>query len=182
MGADLFIHPEKGPMIVELNGFPGLSIQIANDAGLKRRLERVEGLEVRDAQHGVKIAKALFSEVFIDETKTGEAIPIISYRPTIQVYDDERKSHTINALINTSRYRSAISQELAEELGHFDLEDLLWRQKEIEGSVPVIEIELKIKNRRFKTAMVVIKRLNRTSHKVELGRRDVQGFLVGDHE
>ncbi len=182
MGADLFIHPEKGPMIVELNGFPGLSIQIANDAGLKRRLERVEGLEVRDAQHGVKIAKALFSEVFIDETKTGEAIPIISYRPTIQVYDDERKSHTINALINTSRYRSAISQELAEELGHFDLEDLLWRQKEIEGSVPVIEIELKIKNRRFKTAMVVIKRLNRTSHKVELGRRDVQGFLVGDKE
>ncbi len=90
--------------------------------------------------------------------------------------------HTIDALINTSRYRSAISQELAEELGHYDIEDLLWRQQEIEGKVPVIEIELKIKNHRFKTAMVVIKRLNRTLHKIELGRRDVQGFLVGDNE
>ena len=182
MGADLFIHPEKGPMIVELNGFPGLSIQIANDAGLKKRLERVEGLEVRNAQHGVKIAQALFSEVFIDETKLGEATPIISYRPEVQVYDDQRKPHTTDALINTSRYRSAISQELAEELGHYDIEDLLWRQQEIEGTVPVIEIELKIKNQRLKTAMVVIKRLNRTSHKIELGRKDVQGFLVGDNE
>jgi len=180
MGADLFIHEEKGPMIVELNGFPGLSIQLANDAGLKRRLERVEGLEVRNAQHGVKIAQALFAEVFIDENKAGEAIPIISYRPTVQVFDDKRKPHTTDALINTSRYRSAISQELAEELGHYDIEDLLWRQKEIEGSVPVIEIKLKIKDQTIKTAMVVIKRLNRTSHKIELGRRDVQGFLVGD--
>ncbi|MBU0579164.1 hypothetical protein KKE34_03215 [Patescibacteria group bacterium] len=182
MGADLFIHPEKGPMIVELNGYPGLSIQIANDAGLKKRLERVEGLEVRNAQHGVKIAQALFAEVFIDESKIGVAMPIISYRPTIQVYDDKHKPHTTDALINTSRYRSAISQELAEELGHYDIEDLLWRQKEIEGTVPVIEVELKIKDRRFKTAMVVIKRLNRTSHKIELGRKDVQGFLVGDYE
>ena len=182
MGADLFIHPEKGPMIVELNGYPGLSIQIANDAGLKKRLERVEGLEVRNAQHGVKIAQALFAEVFIDESKIGENTPIISYRPSAQVYDDKHKPHTIDALINTSRYRSAISQELAEELGHYDIEDLLWRQQEIEGKVPVIEIELKIKNHRFKTAMVVIKRLNRTLHKIELGRRDVQGFLVGDNE
>ncbi len=182
MGADLFIHPEKGPMIVELNGFPGLSIQIANDAGLKRRLERVEGLEVRNAQHGVKIAQALFAEVFIDEDKLGEAVPIISYRPNIKVYDDKNKTHPIDALINTSRYRSAISQELAEELGHYDMEDLLWRQKEIEGSVPVIEIKIRIKDKLIKTAVVVIKRLNRTSHKIELGRRDVQGFLVGDDE
>ncbi len=182
MGADLFIHPEKGPMIVELNGFPGLSIQIANDAGLKRRLERVEGLEVRNAQHGVKIAQALFAEIFVDEDKMGEATPIISYRPSIQVYDDKRKARSIDALINTSRYRSAISQELAEELGHYDMEDLLWRQKEIEGSVPVIEIKIKINDQIIKTAMVVIKRLNRTSHKIELGRKDIQGFLVGDNE
>jgi len=182
MGADIFIHPEKGPMIVELNGYPGLSIQIANDAGLKKRLERIEGLEVRNAQHGVKIARALFAEVFIDESKIGEAMPIISYRPEVQVYDDQHRPQATDALINTSRYRSAISQELAEELGHYDIEDLLWRQKELEGSVPVIEVELKIKDQTIKTAMVVIKRLNRTPHKIELGRRDVQGFLVGDNE
>lgn len=182
MGADLFIHPQKGPMIVELNGFPGLSIQIANNAGLKRRLERVEGLEIRDPKHGVKIAQALFAEIFVDEDKLGKTIPIISYRPDIQIYDNKNESHHVKALINTSRYRSAISQELAEELGHYNIEDLLWRQKEIEGSVPVIEIKIRIKDKLIKTAMVVIKRLNRTSHKIELGRRDVQGFLVGNDE
>ncbi|MBU1967148.1 hypothetical protein KKH50_02550 [Patescibacteria group bacterium] len=181
MGADLFIHPEKGPMIVELNGFPGLSIQLANNSGLKRRLERVEGLEVRNAQHGVKIAQALFAEIFIDKDIDEAGIPIISYNPSIQVYDDQKIANDAKALVNTSRYRSAISQELAERLGHYDIEDLLWRQQEIEGRVPVIEIEIKIKDKRFTTAMVVIKRLNRTPHKIELGRKDVQGFLVGDN-
>lgn len=183
MGADLFIHEEKGPMIVELNGFPGLSIQIANDAGLKRRLERLEGLEVRNAKHGVKIAQALFADVYLDEKQVGQGLQVIPYRPTIQIYDDNGKGKRVEALVNTSRYRSAISQKLAEELGHFDIEDLLWRQQEsIEGKVPVVEVEIKIKDRKIKTAMVVIKRLDRTGHKIELGRRDTHGFLVGDTE
>lgn len=181
MGADLFIS-EEGPLIVELNGFPGLSIQLANEAGLKRRLERVEGLEVRNAKHGVKIGQALFAEIFVDELKAEKGLQIIPYRPTIQVLDDHQQIHAVEALVNTSRYRSAISQDLAEELGHYDIEDLLWRQQEIEGKVPVVEVDFKLEDRDVKTAMVVVKRLNRTQHKVELGRRDVQGFLIGGGE
>lgn len=183
MGADLFIHQEKGPMIVELNGFPGLSIQIANDAGLKRRLERVEGVDVRNAEHGVRIAQSLFAEIFLEEERDTRGITIIPYRPRLQVYDENGQTHTVDSLVNTSRYRSAISQDLAEKLGHFDIEDLLWRQQErIEGKVPVVEVKFKLKDQESETAMVVIKRLDRTRHKVELGRRDVQGFLVGDVE
>lgn len=183
MGADLFIHQDKGPMIVELNGFPGLSIQLANDAGLKRRLERIEGLDVRNAQHGVRIAQALFAEIFLEEEVSTKGIPIIPYRPLVQIYNEQNHSQTVDALVNTSRYRSAISQELAEKLGHFDIEDLLWRQQEkIEGKVPVVEVKFKLKEQEIETAMVVIKRLNRTRHKIELGRRDVHGFLVGDTE
>lgn len=183
MGADLFIHPEKGPMIVELNGFPGLSIQLANQAGMKRRLERVEGLDVLNAKHGVKISRALFAEIFVDEIKAEEGLTIIPYHPTIQVYNDNKQLQLVEAVVNTSRFRSAISQKLAEELGHFDLDDLLWREKElVEGQAPVVEVTFKLKNREIKTAMVVVKRLNRTPHKVELGRLDIQGFLVGDAE
>src|SRR3989337_4425981 len=65
-GADVVLHPEKGPMKLELNYQPGLSIQLANAAGLRKRLERVEDLQVRDASHGVKIAKALFISNFSD--------------------------------------------------------------------------------------------------------------------
>jgi alpha-L-glutamate ligase-like protein len=181
MGADLFIHPEKGPMIVEVNGFPGLSIQLANKAGLKRRIERVEGLEVRDPKHGVKIGQALFAETFADKIRIEEGLTIIPIRPIIRVVGEDRRKTAIEALINTSRNRSAISQELAEELGLVDYDDLLWQQQEsLEGKVPVVEVVFQIKNHTIKTAMVVSKRLNRTKHKVELGTKDTQGFLIGD--
>lgn len=183
MGADLFIHPEKGPMVVELNGFPGLSIQLANQAGLKKRLERVEGLEVRDAEHGVKIAQALFAQSFADKIKSEEGLVIVPLDPTIFVYDDQSKRHQVEAVIDTGRFRSAISEQLAEQFGLVDLEDLLWRQKEeIEGKVPVVEVKFKLKNRVIKTAVTVSRRLNRTKHKVSLGRRDIEGFLIGETE
>jgi hypothetical protein len=51
-GADIVLHPEKGPMVLELNDQPGLSIQLANMTGLRKRLERVEDLEVRGSEHG----------------------------------------------------------------------------------------------------------------------------------
>ncbi|MEN8252857.1 MAG: sugar-transfer associated ATP-grasp domain-containing protein [Patescibacteria group bacterium] len=183
MGADLFIHETKGPMVVELNGFPGLSIQLANKEGLKKRLERVEGLEVHNAKHGVKIAQALFAEEFADKIKAEEGLKIISIDPQILVYDDHGKSHKTPALVSTSRYRSAISQTLAEKLGLVDLEDLLWRQQEeIEGKVPVIEVKIRLKGKQMKTAMIVSKRLNRSKHDVELGRKDTEGFLIGEKE
>ncbi|MBP9820060.1 hypothetical protein KBC79_04995 [Candidatus Woesebacteria bacterium] len=181
MGADLFIHPEKGPMIVELNGFPGLSIQLANKAGLKRRLERVEGLDVRDPKHGVKIAQALFAESFADKIKAEEGLQIIPTHPSLTIYDEHTKPHHANALVNTGRFRSAISQDFAEELGLVDIDDLLWQQQESqEGKVPVVEVTYKLKGKKYTTAMVVTKKLNRTSYKVELGRKDTEGFLIGE--
>lgn len=181
MGADLFIHQDKGPMIVELNGFPGLSIQLANHAGLKKRLDRVEGIEVRDAKHGVKIAQALFAENFSDKIKIEEGIKIISTNPNISVFGDDKKWHTVPGRVNTGRFRSAISEALAERLGLVDLEDLLWRQQEgLEGKLPVVEVQFSLKNVKHKTAMVVTKALNKTKYQVELGRTDLQGYLIGD--
>lgn len=182
MGADIFIHPEKGPMIVELNGFPGLSIQLANRAGLKRRLERVEGLDVRDAKHGVKIAQALFAEHFSDNIKAESGLTIIPMQPSVTVIGDHRKNKTVQGLVNTGRSRSAISMKLAEELGLLDFDDLLWQQKEVEGKVPVVEVHFSIKDKKHKTAMVVTRRLDRSKYKVELGRRDTSGFLIGETE
>jgi len=67
-------------------------------------------------------------------------------------------------------------------LGLFDIDDLLWRQQEIEGKVPVIEVKMKIKDKRINTAMLVVKKLNKSKNKIELGRKDLQGFLIGDDE
>lgn len=183
MGADLFIHEAKGPMIVELNGFPGLSIQLCNKAGLKKRLERIEGLEIRDAKHGVKIAQALFAHNFTDTKDIENGVKVIPTKPHITVFDDKNKGFDTEALVNTGRYRSAISENYAHHLGILDIDDLLWRQQEsIEGKVPVVQVKFKLKGKKLNTAMVVIKKLNKSKHKIELGRMDLQGFLVGDVE
>lgn len=183
MGADLFIHETKGPMIVELNGFPGLSIQLANKAGLKRRIERVEGIDVRNADHGVRIAQALFAEHLISQDNVEKELLIISSQPTVTILGDNHKQTQQRALVNTVRYRSAISRKLASELDLLDYDDLLWQQQELlEGKVPVVEVTFEIKGLKIKTAMLAVNRLDKTKHKIELGRHDLDRFLVGKTE
>lgn len=45
LGCDIVIDEHKGPLLLELNARPGLSIQIANNQGLLPRLRHVENLE-----------------------------------------------------------------------------------------------------------------------------------------
>lgn len=42
LGVDLVLDRDRGPMMLELNARPGLSIQVANDAGLARRCAVIE--------------------------------------------------------------------------------------------------------------------------------------------
>jgi alpha-L-glutamate ligase-like protein len=42
LGVDLVIDRDRGPLLLELNARPGLQIQVANQAGLLRRLESVD--------------------------------------------------------------------------------------------------------------------------------------------
>lgn len=178
-GIDLFLHNDKGPMVVELNARPGLQIQIANKAGLRRRLERVEDLTVLNPEHGVKIGQALFASPFTTKLKLTEDQVVISTRELIHVYDSNKKLHTANVLINTGRTRSAIAESLVKDLRLINPDNLLWFQQEKkEGLAPVVEVELIIKHKRVKAAMVVSKRLNKTTHQIELGRKDIAGFLI----
>jgi len=77
VGVDIVYDKAHGPMILELNARPGLEIQNANLTPLKRRLERVEGLEVLNAEHGVRIAKALFAGRYADRVMAEEGVKII---------------------------------------------------------------------------------------------------------
>lgn len=45
LGCDIVIDEVRGPMLLELNARPGLSIQIANKSGLLPRLQHIEALE-----------------------------------------------------------------------------------------------------------------------------------------
>ena len=182
-GVDLFIHEEKGPLVVELNANPGLSIQIANRAGLRRRLERVQDITVLNSSHSVRIGQALFAENFSDKIKAEDGLTIIKPFEDVVVYDRLKGKSTELALINTGRFRSSISSNVAEKLGLIDSGDLLWFQKEKEGDkVPVVEVVFRLKNRKKTTAMLVSKKLNKSKYQIEIGRNDLAGFLVGEGE
>ncbi len=183
-GVDLFIDKEEGPLVVELNAYPGLSIQIANQAGLRKRLRKVEDIYVRNAKHGVKIGQALFSSTFTSKIKDidsdlFEEKTKISLKEEITIKLKNRANVKTLALVKTSRFRSAISYKLANELGLYNIDDLLWFQSvKKEGKLPVVEVTFKLKNKTIKTGMLVSKRLDKTKHKVELGRRDLIGFII----
>lgn len=51
LGVDIVLDRDQGPMIIELNARPGLSIQVANFAGLAPRVAIVEALEDIDPIH-----------------------------------------------------------------------------------------------------------------------------------
>lgn len=178
MGVDLFIDPERGPMVAEVNGFPGLSIQLANYAGLRRRLERVEGISARNVNHAVKISQSLFAESF---PAVDTDLIILEPKENITVYGDDDQHETITGLINTGRFRSAISLQLATTLGLVDPEDMLWKQTiDEEGKVPVVEVRYKIRDKVVTTTMAVSKRLDKKRNPLEIGRKDLSGFLVGE--
>ena len=48
LGVDMVIDKERGPLILELNARPGLSIQIANSTGLNLRLQAVDQLNLKN--------------------------------------------------------------------------------------------------------------------------------------
>ena len=45
LGADIVLDSERGPLVLELNARPGLSIQLANGRGMMPTLRRIEELE-----------------------------------------------------------------------------------------------------------------------------------------
>jgi alpha-L-glutamate ligase-like protein len=65
LGCDIVLDEHHGPLVLELNARPGLSIQIANNEGLVPRLRQIEGLKTpsADAEERVSYAMKEFSRL-----------------------------------------------------------------------------------------------------------------------
>lgn len=62
-GADIVIDKVRGPLLLELNARPGLAIQLANHAGLKTRLQKIESLpspEALSAEERISLVRDLW--------------------------------------------------------------------------------------------------------------------------
>lgn len=181
LGVDIVLHPEKGPMVLELNAQPGLQIQLANMTGLKKRLERVEDLEVRDAEHGVKIAKALFAERFLDRVKAEEGIKTVNVWETVKVVNGADEKVDLLAKIDTGAWRTSIDKQTAINLGLLRKSNILW-EKTVKSSIgkeirPIIALRFYLAGRKIKTLASIANREGLKS-KLIIGRQDLGSFLI----
>ncbi|MBM3256327.1 MAG: hypothetical protein FJZ04_02570, partial [Candidatus Moranbacteria bacterium] len=117
LGVDIMIDREKGPVVAEINARPGLSIQNANRATLRERLERVRGLSIKNIRRAVRLSQDLFggeTEEEIEEM-TGKRVVGIFKKILIEGPSNKR---FVDAKLDTGAYYTSIDEDLATELGY----------------------------------------------------------------
>ncbi len=180
-GIDIVLHPEKGPMVLEMNAQPGLQIQIANGEGLRRRLDRVDDLVVTDAGHGVRIAKVLFAGRFENRRALEEGIKTIKNDEIAKIVLPDKHRIEVMAKIDTGAWRSSIDKTFAEKNGLLRKDNILWTKvfKSSLGSEerPVINLSYYLAGTSVNTIASVANRKG-LKKVIIIGRRDLQGFLV----
>jgi alpha-L-glutamate ligase-like protein len=198
LGVDVVLDKDKGPMVLEVNARPGLSIQICNKAGLKARMDKVEDIDVRSTNHAVTLAKYLFGESFFekvelkDKVKTIEPIEVIKvkipkgFRPELSKSPilklGKHRVVEVRAKIDTGAYRSSIDRILAEKLGLLENGRVLY-YRHYRSSLgknhdrPVVGVTFWLNGKKVMTAVNVADR-NKLRTKFLLGRKDLEGFLI----
>jgi alpha-L-glutamate ligase-like protein len=117
LGIDFVLDKNEGPMILELNARPGLAIQNANIAPLKKRLERVADLKIKNAEKAVRVAKELFGGEIEREVEEVAGRPVIGFIEKACLIGRKGKKE-LRVKIDTGAYSSSIDEELAIELGY----------------------------------------------------------------
>ena len=198
MGVDVVLDKEKGPEILEVNARPGLSIQLCNMAGLKSRIEKVDGIEVRNVDHAITLAKYLFGEKFFEKIEEKEKNKMIDSVETIKIKipkgfipKDENikiikkgkhRMVEVSAKIDTGAYRSSIDKTLATDLGLLSPERVLYNRHYrsslgVHQDRPVIEMTYWLKGKKIVSAVNVADRGHLKSRFL-IGIIDLKGFLV----
>jgi hypothetical protein len=149
--------------------------------GLKKRLERVEDLNVTDADHGVNLAKALFAGRFENRIAREKGIKTVKNDEMVKIICPGKHKVEVMAKIDTGAWRSSIDKTFAEKNGLLTKDNILWT-KVFKSSLgteerPVINLSYYLAGTRINTIASVA---NRTGLKkvIIIGRRDLQGFLI----
>jgi alpha-L-glutamate ligase-like protein len=117
LGADIAIDRERGPVILELNARPGLSIQLANLSGLKDRLKRVSGLKIKTTERGIRVGQNLFGGEIEEAVEELSGKRVIGSVEKVKLIGKDGKEIEVEAKIDTGADSTSIDTELARELG-----------------------------------------------------------------
>ncbi len=117
LGVDIMTDRDRGPVVAEINVRPGLSIQNANQAPLRDRLERVTGLKIGTTKKAVRIGQDLFGGEIEEEVEETTGKTMVGIFKKIKIYGP-RGNMAVDAKLDTGAYYVSIDEDLAIELGY----------------------------------------------------------------
>lgn len=175
LGVDIVIDKERGPLILELNGRPGLSIQIANLAGLEERLKRIKGLKLKSEKRGVRLAQDLFGET--EEPEEIFSKKILGAVEEVEILSP-LSSYKVLAKIDTGTWRSSISLEIARKLGIEDSQTKIKVKSSFgEESRSIVPLTFMIKGEKIDTEVKLADR-SQMKYEMIIGRKDLKKFII----
>lgn len=131
IGVDIALDAEKGPVVFEINARPGLGIQVANQAGLRWRLEKVKGLKIKDIKHGIRVAKNLFGGEVEESIEAISGRKVVNITEKINIYYKDSdtsklkikdaKKEIVKALMDTGVQTSRMERKLANRIGYISV-------------------------------------------------------------
>jgi len=173
------IEEKSTPMILEVNAQPGLKIQIANRTGLRDRLERVRGLKIKDAKHGIRVAKALFADPKLMEKGLGRKTVGAFEMVTIMGLNGEKRE--VRAKVDTGANMSSIDRSLAKELGLLEVDNQLYEDEFYSAlgrhKRQIVGVKYQIAGKKLQTMASVSSR-EKMKNKFLVGKRDLKDFVV----
>ena len=175
VGVDIVFDSRYGPMILETNARPGLSIQNANRTSLRSRLERIEHLPIPTPKRGVEVAQSLFAEAFSEKVLiTPKVLGVIED----VIIRGKNGPVTIQAKVDSGALRTSIDEKLAHELGlEMGADKLHVRSANGESVRPTAKVTYEIAGRKISSVVTVTDRSQMTCPMI-IGRLDMNGFLI----
>ncbi len=166
LAVDIVLDKNTGPVLLEINARAGLTVQIANLAPLRNRLERIQGVQVKTPEKGVRIAQDMFGNKLEKEVKKVIGKSVVGREEKITIFG-EGGSRIVWASINPLLERSIIDRELAKNLFLDEFDETLESMK----------IKFNLADTRVQT-LVRLDDLSGKNFDMVIGRRDLNRFLI----
>lgn len=174
-GIDVVFDANEGPMVLEVNARPGLSIQNANRTSLRSRLERVENMATPTPERGVEIAKNLFAEGFSEKVSIAPKILSIIQEVT---FIRSEEPITVKAKLDTGAFRTSIDRSFANLLGLQILDEKVFvRSASGDSYRPTARVSFTLAGKKINTIASIVDRSN-LKYPVIVGHRDLKDFLI----
>lgn len=129
IGVDIALDIDKGPVVFEINARPGLGIQVANQAGLRWRLEKIKDLKIKGMRHGLRISKSLFGGEVEESIEAISGRKVVNITEKVYLYNKKidiskiskskkNSNERVKAFMDTGVITSRIDSKLANRLGY----------------------------------------------------------------